>query len=176
MANLRVKNGFCEGQSISRPPYFDGSNYTYSKARMKIYLQSIDYQLWLNVSKCPYIPIKTVNNIEELKMEDEFHEHDMKKCSFNASAINCLYCALSNDEFNRVSMCSLPYEIWKTLEVTHEGTNQVKKTKISMLVHNYELFKMEANESIGDMFTRFTNILNTLKNHGKVYSTSENVS
>ena len=32
---------------------------------------------------------------------------------------------------------------------------------------------MDANESIGD--TRFTNILNALKNIGKVYSTPENV-
>ena len=45
MANLRVKNGFCEGQSTSRPPYFDGTNYTYGKAIMKIYLQSINYQV-----------------------------------------------------------------------------------------------------------------------------------
>ena len=41
-----------------------------------------------------------------------------------------------------------------------------------MLVHNYELFKMDKNEP---MFTRFTNILNALKNLGKLYSTSENV-
>ena len=105
---------------------------------MKIYLQSVDYQLWLNFSNGPYIPIKIVNNIEVPKIEEEFDEHHKKKCSFNASAINVLYCALSNDEFNRVCMCSSTYEIWKTLEVTHEGTNQVKETKISMLVHmNY---------------------------------------
>ena len=55
---------------------------------MKICLQSVDYQLWLNVSKDPYIPIKIVNNIEELKIEDEFDEHDMKKCYFNTSATN----------------------------------------------------------------------------------------
>ena len=72
---------------------------------MKIYLQSIDYELWLNVSKGPYIPIKIVNKIEELKLENEFDEHDIKKCSFMASAINYLYCALSNDELNRVSVC-----------------------------------------------------------------------
>ena len=72
---------------------------------MKIYLQSIDYELWLNVSKGPFIPIKIVNNVEELKLENEFDEHVRKKCSLNASAINYLYCALNNDEFNRVSMC-----------------------------------------------------------------------
>ena len=174
MANL-LANGIVEGQSTSRPPYFDGSNYAYWKARMKIYLQSIDYNLWLIVAKGPYVPMKNVDNVDTPKLEEEYDENEMKKCSFNAKAINCLYCALSKDEFNRISMCSSAQEIWNTLEITHEGTNQVKESKISMFVHNYELFKMDANETITDMFTRFTNIINALKGLGKVYTTSENV-
>ena len=42
----------------------------------------------------------------------------------------------------------------------HEGTNQVKKSKINMLVHQYKLFKMDPTESITSMFTRFTDIIN----------------
>ncbi|GAV86403.1 UBN2 domain-containing protein, partial [Cephalotus follicularis] len=57
--------------------------------------------------------------------------------------------------------------------VTYEGTNQVKESKISMLVHEYELFLMHDNESIGDMFTRFATIINSLKNLGKSYSNQE---
>ncbi|GAV74691.1 UBN2 domain-containing protein, partial [Cephalotus follicularis] len=57
--------------------------------------------------------------------------------------------------------------------VTYEGTNQVKESKISMLVHEYELFLMHENESISDMFTRFTTIVNSLKNLGKNYSNQE---
>ncbi|GAV83854.1 LOW QUALITY PROTEIN: UBN2 domain-containing protein, partial [Cephalotus follicularis] len=57
--------------------------------------------------------------------------------------------------------------------VTYEGTNQVKESKISMLVHEYELFLMHDNESISDMFTRFTTIINSLKNLGKSYPNQE---
>ncbi|GAV71526.1 UBN2 domain-containing protein, partial [Cephalotus follicularis] len=57
--------------------------------------------------------------------------------------------------------------------VTYEGTNQVKESKISMLVHEYELFLMHDNESISDMFTHFTTIVNSLKNLGKSYSNQE---
>ncbi|GAV73354.1 UBN2 domain-containing protein, partial [Cephalotus follicularis] len=57
--------------------------------------------------------------------------------------------------------------------VTYEETNQVKESKISMLVHEYELFLMHDNESISDMFTRFTTIINSLKNLGKSYSNQE---
>ena len=44
---------------------------------MKIYLQLVDYHLWLNVSKGPYIPMKIVNNIEVPKLGEVFDEHDI---------------------------------------------------------------------------------------------------
>ncbi|GAV57036.1 UBN2 domain-containing protein, partial [Cephalotus follicularis] len=64
-------------------------------------------------------------------------------------------------------------EMWDRLEVTYEGTNQVKDAKISMLVHDYELFSMNENEDIKSMFTRFTNIINALQSLDKTYSNSE---
>ena len=66
-------------------------------------------------------------------------------------------------------------QIWDKLEVTHEGTNQVKESRINMLVHDYEMFSMEIDESIPSMFTRFTNIINALKSLGKSYTNGEMV-
>ena len=87
--------------------------------------------------------------------------------------MNVLYCALDKNEFNRVSTCNSAKEIWDRLEVTHEGTNQVKESKINILVHKYELFKMDSNETITCMFTRFTDIVNGLKSLGKNYTNSD---
>ncbi|GAV88416.1 UBN2 domain-containing protein [Cephalotus follicularis] len=61
------------------------------------------------------------------------------------------------------------------IEVTYEGTNQVKEAKINMLVHEYEMFTMHDNEDIKTMFTRFTNITNALQALGKIYTNSEMV-
>uniref|UniRef100_A0A2N9F279 CCHC-type domain-containing protein n=1 Tax=Fagus sylvatica TaxID=28930 RepID=A0A2N9F279_FAGSY len=55
------------------------------------------------------------------------------------TAMSSLYCALDPNEFNRVSSCDSTKEIWDKLEVTYEGTNQVEESKMSMLVHEYEL-------------------------------------
>ena len=66
-------------------------------------------------------------------------------------------------------------EIWRLLEITLEGTNQVKESKINLLVHNYELFSMKENETIVEMITRFINIVNGLKALGKTYKESEKV-
>ena len=54
-------------------------------------------------------------------------------------------------------------EIWKILEITHEGTNQVKDSKLRILVNDYEMFKMKPNEYIVEMFIRFTDVVNGLE-------------
>ena len=42
-----------------------------------------------------------------------------------------------------------------------------------MLVHKYELFKMDHDESITEIFTHFIDIINDLKSFGKSYSNSD---
>uniref|UniRef100_A0A2N9HPJ0 Integrase catalytic domain-containing protein n=1 Tax=Fagus sylvatica TaxID=28930 RepID=A0A2N9HPJ0_FAGSY len=69
-------------------------------------------------------------------------------------AMSTLYCALDPIEYNRVSGCDSAKEIWDKLEVTYEGTNQVKESKMNMLVHEYELFVMKKDENISEMSTR----------------------
>ena len=86
--------------------------------------------------------------------------------------MNVQYCALDTNEFNQIFVCTSAKEIWDTLEVTHEGTNQVKESKINMLVHKYELFKMKPTESITNMFTGFIDIVNCLKSLGKDFTNS----
>ncbi|GAV69287.1 UBN2 domain-containing protein, partial [Cephalotus follicularis] len=98
---------------------------------------------------------------------------DFRMLQLNSKAKHVLFCAVGPNEFNRISSCDKAKEMWDLLEVTYEGTNQVKESKISMLVHEYELFLMHDNESISDMFTRFTTIINSLKNLGKSYSNQE---
>ena len=95
---------------------------------------------------------------------------DTKDLQNNAKTIHTLYCVFYVNEFNRIFDCETAKEIWDKLEVTHEGTSQVKESKISMLVHKYELFRMEGNETISKMFTRFTDINNDLKYLGKAYT------
>ena len=89
--------------------------------------------------------------------------------------MNALFCALTKEEFNRVSTATSTNQIWHTLQVTHEGTNKVKESKISILVHRFKLFKMKENETISEMVTRFTDITNSLASLGKEYTQVEKV-
>ena len=76
--------------------------------------------------------------------------------------MNALYCTLNKEELNCVSTAKSANQIWQILQVTHEGTNTVKESKISILIHRFELFKIKENETIAEMVTRFTDITNSL--------------
>ena len=137
---------------------------------MKIYIQAIDYHLWKVIHKGPQISIIRVDGIDIPKPEEDLDDNDIKMGELNAKVMNVLYCALDSTKFNQISTCSTAKEIWDKLEVTHEGTSQVKSSKINLLVHNYELFKMDPNETTFIMLTRFTDITNGLKSLDRVYS------
>ena len=50
-------NAFSEGQSIARPPMFNGNNYAYWKVRMGIYLSSVDYDVWTLLKLAINLPL-----------------------------------------------------------------------------------------------------------------------
>ncbi|GAV92859.1 UBN2 domain-containing protein, partial [Cephalotus follicularis] len=140
---------------------------------MTIFLQSLDYQLWHIIVNGPRMPTRTIEGVVSPKPKNKYNDNDFRMLQLNSKAKHVLFCAVGPNEFNRISSCDSAKEMWDLLEVTYEGTNQVKESKISMLVHEYELFVMHDNECIRDMFSRFTTIINSLKNLGKSYSNQE---
>ncbi|GAV61113.1 zf-CCHC domain-containing protein/DUF4219 domain-containing protein/UBN2 domain-containing protein [Cephalotus follicularis] len=165
-----------ESQNISKPPFFDGNNYGHWKAKMTIFIQSLDYNLWDLIVDRPNLPTVTLENGDVVpKPRNLYDDNDRKRVQINAKAKHIIICAINSNDFNRISSCISAKEMWDRLEVTYEGTNQVKEAKISMLVHEYEMFTMNENEDIKSMFSRFTNIINALQALDKTYSKSEMV-
>ena len=116
-------------------------------------LAIINYKLWNN-DEAAYG--KSSTNYDAWTVEQK------KSVNLDAKAMNALFCALNKEEFNRMSTATSAHQIWQILQVTHEGTNKVKESKISILVQMFKLFKMEKNETIAEMITWFTSITNPL--------------
>nr|XP_016477134.1 PREDICTED: uncharacterized protein LOC107798626 [Nicotiana tabacum] len=110
-----------------------------------------DSELWDVICDGPYILTKALKVVVK-----NFH------------AKKSLVCGIRPDEYNRISACDTAKEIWEALQIAHEGTTQVKKSKIDMLTTEYELFRMKDDESIQDMHTRFTSIINDLHSLGEI--------
>ena len=50
-------NAFSEGQSIARPPMFNGNDYAYWKVRMGIYLSSVDMMFGILLKLAINLPL-----------------------------------------------------------------------------------------------------------------------
>ena len=51
-----------------------------------------------------------------------------------------------------------------------------KDSKVNILLHDFELFRMQPRETIGDMYTRFTDVVNNLRVLGKSLSNFDLIS
>ncbi|GAV61988.1 UBN2 domain-containing protein, partial [Cephalotus follicularis] len=138
---------------------------------MTIFIHSLDFNLWDLIVDGPNLPTITIENGEVVsKPRNLYDDNNRKIVQINAKAKHIIICAINSNDFNRISSCIFAKEMWDRLEVTYEGTNQVKEAKVSMLVHEYEMFTMNENEDIKSMFSRFTNIINALQALDKTYS------
>ena len=72
------------------------------------------------------------------------------------------------DEYHRISSCRDAKAIWKTLQTAHEGTTQLKKYKIDKLNRHYKLFRMAEGETIQEMQSMFTAIINEMYSLGEI--------
>ncbi|KAA3482784.1 hypothetical protein EPI10_005003 [Gossypium australe] len=136
-----------ESQSIFKPPYFNGANYFYWKTRIMLFIQANDLTVWDIIMDGPlYTSQARKSRMKKIK---EPKRIGRVSSSFNAN------------------------KIWDKLEVRHEGTSQVNKSKVDILTLNYETFKMKPKEDIKTMSNRFTIIINRLKSYGKTYPNEE---
>ncbi|XP_073222543.1 uncharacterized protein [Cicer arietinum] len=130
-----------EGASLARPPAFNGSAYMYWKERMFIFLEASGLDILDAVENGPYVP---------------------KLAGTDGSSF------IKKPRVDWVSNCTTAKEMWDTLQETHEGTTDVKRAIKNTLMHEYELFNMKKDESINDLQTRFTHVINNLNALGKV--------
>nr|XP_009758916.1 PREDICTED: uncharacterized protein LOC104211543 [Nicotiana sylvestris] len=123
-----------------------------------------DSELWYVICDGPFIPMKTIGKpaMTVPKIRKEYNDADCKAIEKNFRAKEILVYGIGPNEYNRISACQSAKEIWEALQIAHEGKNQVKQSKIDMLTTEYELFRMYDDESIQDMHSLFTSIINEL--------------
>src|ERR1044072_2320621 len=83
--------------------------------------------------------------------------------------------ALSYNEYEKITNKETAKSIFDSLQMTHEGNSQVKETKALALIQKYETFRMEEEESVETMFSRFQMLVAGLRVLDKGYSTSDHV-
>ncbi|XP_070028984.1 uncharacterized protein LOC142170374 [Nicotiana tabacum] len=142
---------------------------------MHDFIMAEDSEIWDVICDGPFIPMKAVGEETRTipKTRKEYNGADQKTIEKNFKAKKILVCGIGPNEYNCISACESAKEIWEALQTAHEGTTQVKQSKIDMLTIEYELLKMEEHEFIQEMHTRFTSIINELHSLGEIISTNK---
>jgi len=150
-----------------------GINYQFWKIRIKIFIESIDQGIWDAIINGPYTPNYIVANVQVDKPWTQWTEEESIRAQYDCNAKNIFTSSLNMDEFFHVSQSKSSKEMQEVLEVTHEGTNDVKRARKHALIQEYELFKMLQGESIVEVQKRFTHIVNHLIGLGKEFDKEE---
>ena len=102
---------------------------------MRIFLESIDSDVWDMVEFGYKVPMDTIRkegepDVLRLREKAMWIDFDKAKRVCNAKGLNAIFCSVSRDEFGCIQNCQTSKEAWDFLEVTHEGTSIVKRSKL----------------------------------------------
>jgi len=139
-----------QGRSFSRPPLFRCSNFGHWKKLTHIFIRTTIMRFEDHLKGDFILTVKKDN--KDIPMSRlKFTPEKIEKVTKNYKALNILFCGLDYNEFSHVSIFEIAKEVWDIFMTTCKGTSQVPKSKSSLYVHQYELFKTMPGASIMNM-------------------------
>ena len=140
---------------LGKVPHFDGSDYARWSDDMKMHPFGLKPALWT-------ICVVGVQQSEDGIMTREL-EHDMYR---NAQAVCVLRGALSTYEYNKIRGLDSAKEIWDTLKMSHEGSEDVIESKIDLIQGELESFVMNKDETVDQMYNRLKLLVTEIRGLG----------
>src|ERR1044072_8194459 len=156
----------------AKPPIFDGERFDYWKDRIESFFLGYDVDLWDLVIEGYTQPKDTEGKIIP---RSQMTEAQKKMFKNHHQSRTILLNAISYAEYEKITNKETAKSIFDSLQMTHEGNTQVKETKALALIQKYEAFRMEEDESVETMFSRFQMLVAGLRVLNKGYSTAYHV-
>ena len=147
-----------KGQSLIIPHLFDGTNYAYWKVRMRAFLQSLDEKVWKVIE---------IGWTKPKEVSADWDDAKIEAANFNIRALNAIFSAVTNQEFNKISSTKTAKEAWTILQTTYEGTKAIKDSNLQRLTTSFEEIKMEEDESFDEFYAKLKDIVNSTFNLGE---------
>ena len=122
---------------------------------MQVHLYGLKPHLWTIV--CVGVP-----QLGEGEVVTPEHEHDLFR---NVQAVRVIESSLCTMEYNKVRGMISAKEIWETLQMSHEGNDEVKEGKMDLFQGELESFVMKKDETLQQMHDRLTLLVTECKDH-----------
>ncbi|XP_019432534.1 PREDICTED: uncharacterized protein LOC109339535 [Lupinus angustifolius] len=136
-------------------------------------LDSKNYDRWRNHMKAIFgfqevleIVQKGYQEIGEGATEAQrtmYNEAEKKDCK----TLFLIYQGVDAANYEKINGAETAKQAWDSLEKCYEGVAKIKKVKLQNLRRQYEILKMEDNESIADYMTKILTLSNQMRSCGK---------
>jgi len=133
---------------------------------MIIFVESLDQGIWDAIENDPFIPKFEKDGSSIEKPWFQWTDAENKKAKLDCIAKNIITSIMNSNEFFRISQCESAKEMWDTLEVIHEGTNENEEKMISLLSKKLRKF-LKKRISKSDSSKRYDNKNSTKVNTNK---------
>jgi len=159
----------------NNPPMFNGDPEMFSwwKTKMYSHIMGMDDELWDILEE----GVGDLNLDEEgAALDRKAHTTEQKKIYKKHHMIRgILVAALPHKEYLKTSDKSTTKAMFTSLCSLYEGNKKVREAKATIIVHQYELFRMKEDESIETMHSRFQTLVSGLQILKKSYVASDHV-
>ncbi|CAM8962701.1 unnamed protein product [Rhodiola kirilowii] len=120
-----------EGQSITRPPQLEGSNYACWKPKMKSFLKSLDEKAWKAVMVGWTQPMMENLTGEVVPKPEALWDEANEKASIeNSKAMNAIFSGVDENVLKLIINCEIANEAWDVLQIAYEGTDKVRNSRM----------------------------------------------
>jgi len=143
---------------------FTGQNYGAWAVKMKIYLKAFDLWKIVESDKQP-TPLGNNPTIAHMKF---FNEEKAKRFK----ALTCLHNVVSEEIFTRIMTCKSFKETWDKLNAKFYGDKKLRKMQVLNLRRQFEGLKMKETETIKDLSSQISTLVNQKRLLGEDFSDS----
>ena len=169
---------------VSIPPKFDSEDFGSWKERMLLHIVGVEPYLLTILTQGPFVP-QTVTYVPastsdgdpiqtmETKAEAQWTDDERKLVNLDDRLRNMLVTTLPTDVMKTVIKLKSSKQIWDTLCIMFDGTEDLIATKKIDLKRAYENFFSLPNKKLEGIFTCFKGLLNDMTNVGISHNTFE---
>ncbi|CAM8968333.1 unnamed protein product [Rhodiola kirilowii] len=157
-----------EGQSTTRPPLLEGSNYASWKPKMKSFLKSLDERAWKAVLNGWTEPtMENLTGEAVPKPEALWTEANDRASMRNSKAMNAILSRVDENVMKLIINCEVAKEAWDILQMAYEGTDKVRNSRMQIVTTKFEEMKMKDSETISEFNARVLDLSNKAAALGK---------
>ena len=138
----------------SKPPQFDGRNYSIWAVKMEFYLRGC--LLWDHFAAEVMVPdLLAEPSAKDIKRRNKVFGKKHK-------ALSCLHSSVTKELFSRTISCKTAKEAWDKLLAEYQGDEKFKDLQISNLYAESETIRMRDSESIKEFADRIMKIVSQI--------------